>query len=208
MADFGAIGSKQGAPGIPINTLDEPISETILRDLRQVGDKLRIVIISPFTGRSEDDIVNRLRNWDLWGPLLICLSLSIVLSFRAPKDQTAIVFAAAFVVVWLGASLVTVNAQLLGGNICFFQSVCVLGYCVFPLTLAALLVLVLHWFIHNSVVYFLLAVFVVACGFLWSTKASVVFMDELVQVVPDKRLLAVYPVLLFYGFISWLVLSG
>ncbi len=83
-------------------------------------------------------------------------------------------------------------------------------YCVFPLTLAALLVLVLHWFIHNSgklslqmifhalfidyemqagnsqlsvilcdayissyvVAYFLLAVFVVACGFLWSTKGK------------------------------------
>ncbi len=44
-----------------------------------------------------------------------------------PQHQTALVFAAAFVVVWLGASLVTVNAQLLGGNISFFQSVCVLG---------------------------------------------------------------------------------
>jgi hypothetical protein len=48
------------------------------------------------------------------------------------------VFAAVFVIVWFGAAAVTVNAQLLGGTISFFQSVCILGYCVFPLTLSAL----------------------------------------------------------------------
>ncbi len=36
MSDIGAIGGMQGAPGMYINTLDEPVSETIMRDLRQV----------------------------------------------------------------------------------------------------------------------------------------------------------------------------
>lgn len=53
---------------------------------------------------------------DLWGPLMVCLTLSIVLSFTAPADQGALVFAAVFVVVWCGAALVTLNAQLLGGT--------------------------------------------------------------------------------------------
>ena len=80
---------------------------------------------------------------DLWGPLLVCLLLSTVLSMTAPGDSSSLVFATVFVIVWLGAAVVTVNAQLLGGTISFFQSVCILGYCVFPLTLAALVSLIL-----------------------------------------------------------------
>ena len=75
---------------------------------------------------------------DLWGPLLVCLILSTILSITAPGDTGTLVFAAVFVIVWVGAAIVTLNAQLLGGTISFFQSVCILGYCVFPLTLSAL----------------------------------------------------------------------
>ena len=64
--------------------------------------------------------------------------LSTTLSFSAPSSSTSVVFAAVFVIVWCGAAMVTVNAQLLGGTISFFQSVCILGYCVFPLTLSSL----------------------------------------------------------------------
>ena len=59
---------------------------------------------------------------DLWGPLVLCLLLSIILSFNAPDDQKALVFAAVFVIVWLGSAIVTVNALLLGGNLSFFQT--------------------------------------------------------------------------------------
>lgn len=67
-------------------------------------------------------------------------------------------FAEVFVIVWIGAAIVTVNAKLLGGhmwgnflisycfkkkkllkyflNSSFFQSVCVLGYCLAPLAVA------------------------------------------------------------------------
>ena len=50
------------------------------------------------------------------------------MSFTAPDGQASLVFAAVFFIVWFGAGVVTLNAQLLGGNISFFQSVCVLGY--------------------------------------------------------------------------------
>lgn len=53
---------------------------------------------------------------DLWGPLLVCLTLSILLSITAPEEQGALVFAAVFFVVWFGAAVVTLNAQLLGGT--------------------------------------------------------------------------------------------
>lgn len=86
---------------------------------------------------------------DLWGPLLVCLLLSTILSITAPGDTASMVFAAVFVIVWFGAAAVTVNAQLLGGTISFFQSVCILGYCVFPLTLSAMGCLIMSFIYKN-----------------------------------------------------------
>ena len=135
---------------------------------------------------------------DLWGPLILCLSLALSLSFSngTPHDQAAAVFAGVFVIVWLGSGIVTINAQLLGGNISFLQSVCVLGYCVAPLAVASLVthvvsLPVVHWV-------------AVAVALVWCCKASVGFMSVLVPT--EKRALAVYPVLLFYFSIAWLII--
>ena len=87
---------------------------------------------------------------DLWGPLLVCLLLSSILSATAPGDSASLVFAAVFVIVWCGAAAVTINAQLLGGTISFFQSVCILGYCVFPLTISSIICLLLS-FVYKQV---------------------------------------------------------
>lgn len=48
----------------------------------------------------------------------MCLTLSITLCISAREEQRALVFAAVFVVVWVGAAIVTLNAQLLGGTMC------------------------------------------------------------------------------------------
>jgi hypothetical protein len=118
------------------------------------------------------------------------------LSLSAPSSQSALIFAAVFVIVWVGAGVITLNAALLGGNISFLQSVCVLGYCIFPMNLASLLC---HaW--DNKYFHFAL----VAVAFVWSTRASVGFMAQLVP--ENKRALSVYPVLLFYVTIGWMIL--
>lgn len=205
----------------PVCTLDEPVRETIMRDVRAVGSKLRVVMLpldrkgglgymgvggaegeddSP--GQNQQLVINRLREWDLWGPLIVCLTLSVILSFKAPSAQSSTVFATVFVSVWVGAAIVTVNAQLLGGTISFFQSVCVLGYCVFPLTIAALVVGVLRltWF---GVVWLDLVWVIV--GFIWATRASTVFIGQYIAV--EKRALAVFPVFFFYTFLCWMILE-
>ena len=94
--------------------------------------------------------------------------------------------------------MVTVNAQLLGGNLSFFQSVCVLGYCIFPLTISAFFTFAWSNFIFKALV--------VAAGFFWATRASVLFMSQL---VPDNRqALAAFPVFLFYAVLAWMILIG
>ena len=195
---FGGSYSRSGNGGDHPFTLDEPVADTILRDLRQVADKLKIVLMP--VDNNQEAILKKLKDWDLWGPLLVCLSLSILLSLSAPSDQGALVFAAVFFVVWFGSAIVTLNAQLLGGSISFFQSLCILGYCVFPLDMAAFV----SWMISLIYKAFVIKAILVTVGFVWSTRASVVFIGEVIP--PEKKLLALYPVFLFYTFLGWMVL--
>ncbi|KAF2078334.1 hypothetical protein CYY_000318 [Polysphondylium violaceum] len=178
----------------PVSTLDEPVFQTILRDVKMVGFKLYHVILP--RGNAE----KALRDWDLWGPLVLCLALSVLLSTQYQDNQRALAFALVFVIVWCGSAVVTVNAQLLGGNLSFFQCVCVLGYCIFPLTIATLVIYIVNLFLNMHIAVKLPVVGV--CWF-WSSFASYGFLG---QSVPEtRRILAVYPVLLFYLVIAWLV---
>jgi len=91
----------------------------------------------------------------------------------------------------------------------FFQSVCVLGYCVAPINIGALIVAILH----NLLPFVVKLLLVLGC-FGWSTFckykylfiiiASIGFMSSLVS--EQKKVLAVYPVFLFYLFLAWFAL--
>ena len=252
------------------STLDEPVMETILRDVRAVTTKLSLILSQrPFhtntnsgtaqsiasiyyhsltpvvqysvvstndsaatttttttnansdgtnaatpttpttttpttTGMLTDDdrnIIAQLKDWDLWGPLVLCLSLGVILSLNAPTDQAALTFAAVFVSISVGSTIVTMNVQLLGGTISFFQSVCVLGYSVFPLVISAfaigcLKLLYIHWLWIHSII--------VLIGSIWSLRISSIFISLYVR--QERRALALYPVVYYYAFLSWLIL--
>lgn len=91
-------------------TLDEPVSATIMRDVRKIGIRLRHVLVPNNSTESE------LRNWDLWGlfvrsvihydevcifpngsnmmlfvepigPLIFCLMLAMSMSFGTSDDE-------------------------------------------------------------------------------------------------------------------------
>jgi len=113
-------------------------------------------------------------------------------------------FAEVFVVVWVGALVITVNSKLLGGTISFFQSVCVLGYCILPLNMALvacrLILLAKHTF-----ALFIVRFVVVILGFAWSTFASVKFLGD--SQPTNRKALAVYPIGLFYFVIGWMIIS-
>ncbi|KAJ1563195.1 Yip1 member 6 [Cladochytrium tenue] len=169
------------------DTLDEPVLDTVMRDLRSIADKLKMVMI-PKGDR------NVLRDWDLWGPLLLCLTLSVRLSITAPSSQASTVFTTVFVTVWCGAVVVTYNSKFLGGKISVFQSVCVLGYCIFPLVLASIVSLLVPSVIIRAAV--------VAVAIAWSVYASLGFLADVN--LGNRRALAVYPMCLFYFVLGWL----
>merc|ERR1711874_703301 len=117
---------SQGGPRPNYSTLDEPIRETIFRDLKAVAVKFKHVIIPAGQKKS------LLSDWDLWGPLILCTFMAFVLENSEEIDHGP-AFAEFFALTWLGSIVVTVNIKLLGGTISFFQSACVIGYCLFPL---------------------------------------------------------------------------
>ncbi|KAH8831546.1 hypothetical protein DL96DRAFT_1667799 [Flagelloscypha sp. PMI_526] len=204
----GNIGSKPAAANTPsrstvggvrvetrysgVDTLDEPVTKTIARDLLSIYTKL-IQVLYPRrkTGREV------LRDWDLWGPLLLVLGLSIMLSINAPADQTLPTFTAVIVICSVGSLIVTIQAKLLGGRVSFFQAMCVLGYCLAPLDIAA--------FVACFVRLIYVRVPVSIAAWAWCVWASVNFLDG-TKVEPQRILLAVYPLLLFYFILAWMIL--
>lgn len=65
---------------------------------------------------NQNNMTPGLRDWDLWGPLIFCLLLSMLLSFNAGAEQKDVVFSGVFAMVWIGEAVVTMQIKLLGGN--------------------------------------------------------------------------------------------
>ncbi|VVC40013.1 Yip1 domain [Cinara cedri] len=199
MTVSGSLMQNIGDPGF--NTLDEPIQTTIMRDLKAVGMKFKHVLYL-----KEKNTL--LKEWDLWGPLMLCTFMAMVLQgspdSKHLQGDGGPEFSEVFVIIWIGSVIITFNSKLLGGTISFFQSVCVLGYCLLPIVLALItcrLILIFH---QTNFLFFIR--FAISIGsFLWATYASVVFLGD--SQPQGKKALAVYPIFLFYFIMSWLVLS-
>jgi hypothetical protein len=182
-----------GLPQQEINTLDEPVWQTLLRDVANVGIKLCHVIF-PFWGSVKR--MNRLQDWDLWGPLILSFILASILTIAA-GNQEGLIFTTVFVVVWLGSGVVTINAILLGGKVSFFQSVCALGYCLGPMDVAAFACI---WW--DNIIF---RIVLVACCFSWSVFASWGFVKAMMPKDTGRNILVLYPIFLFFFVIAWMV---
>lgn len=102
----------------PNNTLDESVWDTLSRDLFAIWAKMKAVLYPKFTFKrwpDANDVID-FGDWDMWGPLVFCLLLSTLLSFRAKDAQKQEVFAGVFALVWIGEAVVTAQIKLLGGN--------------------------------------------------------------------------------------------
>ena len=185
--------------GDDTNTLDEPVSATLMRDVRAVGNKFYHVLL-PRDGSA------LLNDWDLWGPLILCTILAIVLQGHGDGGHDGgPQFAQVFVIIWVGAGVVTLNSKLLDGKLSFFQSICVLGYCVLPLTLGAVVVKIVGLLFHKGLAGFIVDFVVVTITFVWAMFAAVCFLKPTNN--PGKKIISTYPVGLFYFVIAWLVVS-
>lgn len=173
------------------NTLDESIIKTITRDLKLIYYKLKYVL-NPFS--SPIDKKFHVKNWDLWGPLLFITFLSSILSMSS-KDQSN-VMVIVFGIFWLGSFLIYLNANLLDSKIKLFPIICLLGYCLFPLLVAAFILSLINF-------YDIFKFLIIGVMCFWSLFC----VEGYIRSVCDKeqKFLVFYPVILMFIFISWFI---
>ncbi|KAI0165007.1 Yip1 domain-containing protein [Xylariaceae sp. FL1272] len=146
-------------------------------------------VMDPESLLNQNNMTPGLRDWDLWGPLIFCLLLAMLLSICGKADQKNTIFSGVFALVWVGEAVVTLQIKLLGGNISFMQSICIIGYTLFPLVIAALLSAVgLHPIPR-------IPIYLVLVG--WAMAAGVSILGGS-GVVSNRVGIAVYPLFIFY----------
>ncbi|KAF8091707.1 hypothetical protein N665_0438s0035 [Sinapis alba] len=194
-ADFSSSseGPKTIGFGSPPNTLTEPVWDTVKRDLSRIVSNLKLVVFpNPF----REDPGKALRDWDLWGPFFFIVFLGLTLSWSASFKKSE-VFAVAFALLAAGAVILTLNVLLLGGHIIFFQSLSLLGYCLFPLDVGAVICM-----LKDNVI---LKMIVVCVTLAWSSWAAYPFMSAAVN--HRRKALALYPVFLMYVSVGFLIIA-
>ncbi|XP_071698671.1 protein YIP4b-like [Rutidosis leptorrhynchoides] len=186
-------GSNMNGFGSAPNTLTEPVWDTVKRDLSRIVSNLKLVV---FPNPYREDPGKALRDWDLWGPFFFIVFLGLTLSWSASVKKSE-VFAVAFALLATGAVILTLNVLLLGGHIIFFQSLSLLGYCLFPLDVGALICM-----LKDNVI---LKIVVVCVTLAWSSWAAYPFISMAVN--PRRKALALYPVLLMYVSVGFLIIA-
>jgi len=77
------------------DTLDEPVLVTIKRDARLIGAKFMQVLMPPKNQKS------CLEDWDLWGPLFVCVILALLLQGTHNDKGPAFTEAFSLVFFWI-----------------------------------------------------------------------------------------------------------
>ena len=135
---------------------------SLMRDLTRIYSKLKVVAL-PVSSEAKH---KELKQWDLWGPFIICLLLGIILCFTSRKNS-GLVFSMIFIIMWIGALVITMNSSLLGGKLTLMQCICLLGYCTFPCVVASIFNRIILKFMHA-----IGKVCIVFISFVWSTKGK------------------------------------
>ena len=182
-----------GSNNINNNTLNESVYSTINRDFKMIYTKLKYVI-NPFISREEK--YKQIRQWDLWCPLFLNILLSLTLSLNT-EDKSQII-TLIFIIFWFGGVAIFLNNYFLGVKTSLFQILCLLGYCQFPLNIAAIILTIINFD-------YIIRLIIVAIFFCWSTYSSSDYLKAITK--QDKRYLVLYPCILFYLFISWFIFA-
>lgn len=182
-------------PSVEFNTLEEPILNTINRDLKIVKEKFYSVLVP-------SKRQNISRDWDLWGPMFICVALSLLLQGNNKGPQFTQVFTLAF----FGSFIVTMNIKLLGGKISFFQTLCLIGYCLLPSVFSSMTIKIASRMIQPITVEMFIRAILSLVSFVWAIYASMVFLTG--TQAENRKILGYYPLFLFYFVVSWLVITN
>ena len=112
------------------------------------------------------------------------------------SKQKSNVMVTVFAIFWIGSFLIYLNANLLDSKIKLFPIICLLGYCLFPLSLAAFILALTNF-------YDIFKFIIVGIMCFWSLFC----VEEYIKSVCEKeqKFLLFYPAALMFIFISWFI---
>lgn len=142
--------------------------------------------------------MNEIRDWDLYGPLIITLSLTFLIGLKQNFKETEKTFSVIFFIVVFGSLLVSINAKLTGVKYSIFFYACVIGYSLSPFLVAQIISILFENFITKIGV----GVVTGLC-YVWVMKSVDSLFSSTIPV--KKHFLVMYPVALFFLFFAVLV---
>lgn len=162
-----------------------------MKDLSSICTKTRFALL-PF---SYEEKLAELRNWDLWGPLIFCILMTVFIAFASSQSQIDDIFGVIYLLLFGGAVVIGVNSNLVGADSSVFMMMSILGYCLAPFVLAALANLM----VRKYVGFMGIAGISGFCWF-WAVKSASVFIAASCR--RTRRWLALYPIMLYYMFFA------
>jgi hypothetical protein len=118
------------------NSLDEPVWDTLKRDLSYTGSKMLYSLYTPIRSiRQMDSSLEEgpFVDWDLWGPF--CLFFSYCVLFSRRDDVFTFNFSIGIIL--LVASAVIIRLVSNNHNVSLPQCICILGYSLISMTFIA-----------------------------------------------------------------------
>lgn len=205
------------------DTLDEPIWDTVSRDISSIGLKLKHILMPT----SEKEVyLNVCKNWDLWGPFIFCTYIAFSLN-NCGEDCSGEYhksnFSSIFVLLWLGNIAICLNYKLLLKNslekqgavtssssngsvqltarypMSIYQLLCLFGYSLAIPSIGIAILQVLSLFTNTVQLYEKLLVSL-AFGFLYPVASILKMLSA--YLTTGKTFLVVYPIILFFTVLS------
>lgn len=179
------------------------------------------------------ETMKKIRDWDLWGPLVINLLFSLVITYLQNRDldtsnnnSSSQTFSAAFTLIWASLAVLSLNIQLLSPvqqklengamtngvvGLSFFQCISLLSYAMFPVAIGGCLSIFIRYKFIKLIINLVMLTWSLLCTWLiiaivsnCKRKGTLSLVESEDDNQGDKRIfLMVYPVLLVFGLFSW-----
>ncbi|KAG7809179.1 hypothetical protein KL921_003176 [Ogataea angusta] len=137
-----------------------------------------------------EETIQKILDWDLWGPLVFVLSFSLIITYLQSKSlssggaessETSQIFSASFSLIWVVLAVLSINIQLVSPvsqmtdngrltsgiiGLSFFQCMSILSYTLFPIVLGGLSSVFISWKLLRLVINSVMFLWSILCSWL------------------------------------------
>ncbi|KAG7691702.1 hypothetical protein KL930_004998 [Ogataea haglerorum] len=136
------------------------------------------------------ETIQKILDWDLWGPLIFVLSFSLIITYLQSKtlssggagsSESSQIFSASFSLIWIVLAVLSLNIQLVSPvsqmtdngqstsgiiGLSFFQCMSILSYTLFPIVLGGLSSIFISWKLLRLIINSIMFLWSILCSWL------------------------------------------